>query len=256
LVDSQCPAGLSCAPLTVGDDSTSFHECRELGSTASARCDNDADCVSNRYCNADGVCAADAAEDAACTVDGQCPEGTYCNDTTLVCTAYTLRGSLCTRALTTRAGEYQSEQCEPAAVGCIYDETDLQLECSSAKNDEGEVCLVDYDCDSNMCEEATEAAVEMTCVVGAGVGDACDAVTTTGIALRCAPGLACIDGECVEQLLPGGDCETEAGGAADTVICANSSCAERWDEPGAFMCTDTAVPESAGGTGLTCDGGE
>src|SRR5690606_17736973 len=109
--DSECPEGLSCAPITVGDDSTSFKACRELGATASARCDNDNDCVVNRYCNADGVCAADAAEDAACTVDGQCPVGTYCDDTSLVCTAYTLRGTQCDRVQTIRLGDYESEEC-------------------------------------------------------------------------------------------------------------------------------------------------
>src|SRR5690606_21276012 len=106
------------------DDSTNWHVCRELGDSASDRCDNDADCVENRYCNGSGVCATDSTEDEACAVEGQCPEGTYCDDTEGECTAFTLRGDACERTLTSRAGEYESEECEPAAIGCIYDADD------------------------------------------------------------------------------------------------------------------------------------
>jgi hypothetical protein len=242
-VDSECPDGHSCAPLTVGDDSTSFHVCRPLGSTGSARCDTDDDCVENRYC-ASGICAADADETEACSVDGQCPDGTYCNDGTLVCSPYTLRGQVCVRT-----DAFLSEECEPAAVGCIYDEADAQLKCASAKNGLGEGCLADYDCGSGMCEYATTGATEMTCVAGAETSDDCDADTATGDALRCMPGLACVEGACQALLPAGGDCETSS--AADSTLCGNSSCVEVWD---VFMCTDAPIPELAGGTGLTCDG--
>lgn len=243
--DSECPDGFSCAPLTVGDDSTSFHVCRELGSTGTARCDDDVDCVENRYCGG-GICSADADENEECGADGQCPDGTYCNDTTLVCAPYTLRGNACVRL----DGTFASEECEPAAVGCIYDEGDAALKCSSSKNDLGEGCLADYDCESGMCEYATSEATAMTCVGGADVEDDCDEDVATGDALRCMPGAVCFEGACRAQLPAGGDCEDSS--AADSSLCANSDCVQTWDD--AFMCTDQPIPESVGGTGLTCDG--
>ncbi|HEX2735612.1 MAG TPA: hypothetical protein VHM70_28625 [Polyangiaceae bacterium] len=241
--DSQCPSGQSCAPFTVGDDSTSFHVCRELGANGTARCDNDADCVKDRYCGG-GICAADANENDECSVDGQCPEGTYCSDTNLVCQPYTLRGSVCARN-----ADFSSEECEPAAVGCIFDGDDQQLKCSSSKNSNGDGCAEDYDCKSGLCELATSEAPSKTCVAGAAVDDDCDEDPGSGTALRCAPGAVCFEGACRAQLAAGGDCT--GAGDGDSSLCANSSCVDTWET---HMCTDAPAPSSAGGSGVMCDG--
>jgi hypothetical protein len=197
--------------------------------------------VETRYCDGSGVCSADADENEACTVNGQCPEGTYCNGT---CTPFTLRGNPCTRD-----DVFASPECEPAAVGCIYDETDARLECSSSKREVGDECVADFDCASSLCEYAADTATAPTCIEGAGQGDGCDVDATTGDALRCRPGFVCLEGVCEGQLPAGGDCE--ASGLADPSLCANATCLEQWD---GFMCTDAPTAESAGGTGLTCDG--
>ncbi|MBN1606702.1 MAG: hypothetical protein JW940_08710, partial [Polyangiaceae bacterium] len=250
--DAECPVGASCAPLTVNDDTTSFHVCRALGKSSSARCDDEADCEPTWYCAAANVCASDADIDDDCTVDAQCPEGTYCDDTTVECTAYAQPGDECDRTgdLVTNLAE------ECGSRLCIVDPDtapSLTTVCSSSKLNNGQPCLLNYDCKSSLCEQADEADETYTCIAGAKAGDDCDTDVTTADGLTCGPGLACDpdDGTCVAQVGPGQDCEVEAGGSGDPLICTNTSCVAQWDQ---FMCTDALVPETNGGSGVTCDG--
>jgi len=158
--------------------------------------------------------------------------------------------------LTSRVSDYESPECEPAAIGCIYDEADGRLECSTSKNDNGEECIDDYDCRSDMCEVTNVDDEETgvgTCTSGAEEGDDCDEDLLTAAALRCAAGLACVVGTCIVQLPPGGECADDDGNP-DAIVCANGVCAERFDAPGQYICSDAPVPSSAGGSGLTCDG--
>ncbi len=239
-LDSQCPDGMSCAPLTVGDDTTSFHVCRELGDSATARCDDAADCVSTRYCGAGDVCASDkdAAED--CSDHTECPDGMYC-DVVDGCKAHTARGAACDSA----------DECDPDAAGCLWDEEDQQNECSASKRDNGAECKVHADCASGKCEIATPTDTAKTCIAGGEEDDACDNIVATGIEVSCGPGLACIDGTCTAQAGPGGNCEDPDTSASDDDLCKNDQCEDQWD---ALMCSDAPVPETNGGTGLTCDG--
>ncbi|MBN2718625.1 MAG: hypothetical protein JXX14_22460 [Deltaproteobacteria bacterium] len=251
-VDSECPDGQSCAPISVGNDSNSFFACRPLGSTAAHRCDSHADCIPTSHCTASGVCAADAVEGGSCQEDEQCPEATYCAAGT--CTVYTLPGDVCTRSAVT----FESPECGPDAAGCIYDATADDTICSSAKLINGEHCLADYDCASGLCEQTTVNGVpdDMVCYAGAREGDACDDIAESLVAsqTRCAPGLAC-DSEtnlCYVLATPGDLCEAEAGGAPDDTICA-TTCTEAWGE---YLCDDGPVEILDGGTGVICDGAE
>jgi hypothetical protein len=249
--DPYCPAGTSCAPLTVNDDTTSFHVCRALGKSSSARCDDEGDCEPTWFCAAANVCAGDVGIDDTCSVDAQCPEGTYCNNSTLVCTAYANPGVACDRS-----GDpvtFLAEEC--GARLCIADPDTapaLTTVCSSSKLNNGDACLADYDCKSGRCEQADEGDATYTCTAGAAAGADCDDDLTTADGLRCRPGLACIEGACVAQVGPGQDCESAtAEGVADSLMCTNSACVDKWEQ---LMCTDTLVPKTNGGTGLTCDG--
>ena len=251
-VDAECPAGQSCAPISVGNDSASFSACRPLGSGATHRCDSHEDCVTTSHCNASGVCAADATAGGSCTEDAQCPEGTFCDAGT--CAAWVNPGDACTRDATS----YEAPECGPDTVGCIYDVTLLTTICSTAKLENGITCLADYDCASGLCEQTTESGTvdDMVCYAGARDGDACDDDPATFVdnQTRCAPGLECdaTTNLCYALLGPGDDCETEAGGAPDTTLCA-TVCSEVWGE---YMCSDGPVSELDGGTGVICDGAE
>lgn len=249
-VDSQCPAGQSCAPANVGNDSTGFSVCRPLGSDATHRCGSHDDCVPTSYCNAQGVCAADSAISGSCTEDAQCPDGTFCDTGT--CTAFTQNGTACTRDPET----FEAPECGPTAVGCIYDEDAGETICSTAKVANGAACEEDYDCASGLCEQLTADGVpeDMVCYAGAAAGDACDDIPASFVAsrTRCAPGLEC-DADtnlCYALLGPGANCEAEAGGVADDMVCA-TTCEDTWGE---FMCSDGPVDILDGGTGLVCDG--
>lgn len=248
MADFECPEGQSCAPITVGNNSTGFSACRVLGSGATHRCDSHSDCVATSYCNASGVCAPDAAQEADCTVNEQCPAGTYCDG---VCTAFTLNGSACIRD----AATFESPQCSSTAVGCIYDDTKAGTICSTAKMANGAVCLADYDCASGLCEVLdTGAVAEQECFAGNAVGQPCDDNPTTFASsrARCAAGLECdaTTHVCFKLLGPGEDCEAINGGGPDLTVCA-TGCADTWGE---YLCTDGPVDVLDGGTGVVCDG--
>lgn len=244
--DSECPEGTSCAPLTVNDDSETFHVCRALGKASSARCDDANDCEADWYCSAQGVCAADVSVGDDCTVDAQCPEGTYCS-TDSQCAAFADPGAVCIRDNV----QYAAEECGPTR-SCIYSAEDANTVCSTAKLDLGIECTADFDCKSGLCERDDEGN-PTNCIAGADAGDDCDDNVNTADRVRCAPGLVCIEGACVGQRGPGEGCEAEAGGAPDPLMCANGSCSEQWES---FMCTDQLVPKTSGGTGLVCDGAD
>jgi hypothetical protein len=92
------------------------------------------------------------------------------------------------------------------------------------------------------------------CVAPAELGDDCDDLFADAEFFSCGPGLLCRDDECVAQLDPGADCESEdTPGTADSAICKNEACVENWDENGFdFICSDAAIPESNGGDNLIC----
>jgi hypothetical protein len=270
--DFQCPDGMSCAPATIGADTTSFHMCRTLG-TGTQRCDDDVDCIETRHCAASGNCTADfEANTGDCTRHSQCVEGTYCDSVgTGKCAAVILPNQPCNTALLDSASATADHaQCGPNAAGCflipardvdgvptgVFDPT-----CKVSLVANGGECYpyellqrapVSHgsDCAAGACEavDATDN-FPYRCTPGVAEGEACDDDVSTTAALSCATGLICRDGECVAQIGPGAECDD--GGAADAAICANGSCYEQWDE---FMCSDAPVPTSAGGTNVTCDG--
>jgi hypothetical protein len=121
--------------------------------------------------------------------------------------------------------------------------------CRNAKNADGADCWVAADCQSNKCE-VDEEAVNRTgsvCTSGADIGEECDEAHSCKAGTVCDP----VEAECVAQLAPGADCENPDTEAADTYLCANGVCAEQWDM---LICSDAPVPETAGGSGVTCDG--
>jgi hypothetical protein len=239
--DTQCPDGLSCAPTTVENDTTSFHLCRDLGEAATARCDTHDDCVAGRYCSAGGVCTADVAENDSCTVTAMCPAGMHCAPISATCVTDLMPAAVCSDILDGTDG------CGPAPARCVAGT------CSAGPVDNGDPCDEDLDCDSGLCDYATSAALGLTCIAGGGAGDDCDSLPPTGgTEPRCGAGFYCTtDLVCAAQVGPGGDCEDPDTNAANGAICANASCVDQWE---ATMCTDLAVPVSAGGTNVTCDG--
>jgi len=249
--DLSCPEGLSCIPINVGDDSTSFKACGALGESASARCDTQADCEERRNCTG-GRCVVDVELNDPCTrtepAETDCASGLFCDTVTLTCETELDRGAECVRDATG-----WSNQCDPGAL-CIWD-PELAVPapaCSVNKLALTEECELDYDCVSGLCEAATVGAAP-TCVAGADAGDDCDSDTADGENQRCAPGLSCdpTSNSCVALMVTGGSCENELGDA-DAAMCGNSACLERWEDQ--FMCTDLAIPVESGGTGLVCDG--
>lgn len=232
--DVQCPAGSSCAPLTVENDTTSFKLCRELGDSATARCDSDADCEETHYCDG-SVCQEDVGQNDPCDKTAMCPEGMHCE---ALCVSDLMPGDAC--------GGPVEDQCGPPPARCI------EGQCSAGPVDEGEPCAVDADCKSGLCERAAPIDIGLSCIAGAGDGDDCDVDTATGGALRCGPGLYCnADAQCAPQSGPGGDCENPDTMTPDATLCSNASCLEQWEE---VLCSDTAVPKTSGGTNVTCDG--
>jgi hypothetical protein len=234
--DGECPAGSSCAPLTVENDTTSFMVCRAPGESATARCDSDVDCIETRYCDG-SVCQADVAQAVACTKTAMCPEGMYCSPIS-GCTATIMPAASCVGA--------PADACGPEPARCVVGA------CSAGPVDVGDACDQDADCTSGLCELAGPLAVSITCIAGGEENDSCDAVVGNGTAQRCAPGLYCDGtGQCAPQSGPGGACEDPDTSLANDAICSNASCADQWDE---LMCTDAAVPEANDGTNVTCDG--
>lgn len=247
--DASCPAGSGCAPLEVGESTDVFSVCTELGKSAAASCNTDGDCTAAYYC--DGAkCQADKQASQACAAANQCAEGLHCDLTTTgTCVTNIAAGAACT----------QKEQCGPSSAGCLNAGSRGFL-CRKDLQRSGETCGDDTACASGRCEYASTTATERTCVSGAKEGDECDTALADGTALRCAPGLHCLGmntaaaagGECVAQVDAGGDCTNEDGEPMNE-LCANQSmCADAWDQGN--VCTDAAVPEQNGGTGLTCDG--
>jgi hypothetical protein len=256
--DYQCPDGLSCAPVYADDEL--FHVCRDLGDSITDQCDDQNDCVEDQYCNradpADtiGNCAGDKDVDEECTgVTGQCTDGTFCDAVEGTCKAYNTPDEECSRADNTSADPKDFPECSPTTAGCFprydADNATLQYFCRNAKNANGVECWVAADCQSNKCEldPAEESPTGYVCTAGADVGEDCDAYMSCKAGAVCDPEA----GECVAQLLPGEDCENPDTEMADSYLCANGMCSEQWDS---LICSDGPVPESAGGSGVTCDG--
>jgi len=254
----ECPKNFVCAPATFGDDSTSWHTCQATGEDAEARCDSgeDADCVSNRYCDG-SVCQRDVASDEACSRDAMCDTGLFCDlaatdalggyrYATNQCKPFILAGEPC-------FPELNHTGCGSKAQLCLLNVEESEYQCYKALRKAGEDCNVDGDCVVGLACETTDltATWTKTCTAGAEEGDECDSDTADDEKLDCGAGLLCVEGECVEQKNPGSDCEKD--GAADASICKNSACVENWNENGPnFVCSDAPVPESQGGDGLTC----
>ena len=261
--DFICPAGSSCVPVTVGNDSTSFKICLAIGITAGAKCNSLEDCGGGLYC-AGTSCAPRQGLGLACATatPGNCVTGMYCKaGTTPVCASYTGNGLTCTQTTTGIA----APECDPStAIGCVYKwDTSLATPaathiCSNALLANDQRCGNNFDCVSNRCEFATLAATYRTCIAGAAAGASCDATQDNGQYTTCGVGLTCRAGQCVAQVGPGGNCEsTVTTGTADSTLCKAGSCdASQWTAiaAGNVMCTDSPVPALNGGTGVTCDG--
>jgi len=260
--DFICPAGSSCIPITVGNDSTSFKVCSPIGLAPGAKCNSLEDCGDGLYC-AGTTCAPRQGLGLACSPDvpGNCVSGLYCTSGN-VCASYVGNGKACTQGTTS----VTSTECDPTtAIGCVYLwDTTLPTPaatyiCSNALLANAQRCGNDFDCASNRCEYATLAATFRTCIGGAAAGASCDATLTDGQYTRCGVGLTCLAGQCVFQVGPGGNCESvTAPGTADNSLCQNGSCnLDNWKNVGTgspIMCTDAPVPVSNGGLGTTCDG--
>jgi hypothetical protein len=266
-------------PYTVGDDSTSWHVCQPIGTDATARCDDNADCVDTRRCDGN-VCVGDLGVGDDCTTDEECEAGSFCDlahlDSTLAdrdptgqCTAYFNPQDPCFPLATTLG---YASGCNPnSAPQCVYVGTagSLEWECRATLRQEDDTCypwslvLASElsDCEPGLlCEYVGETATEYTCTAGASLGDDCDDEFGDGDALNCGAGLFCDVNaipapECVAQLDPGGDCEDpHNAGSAQPDLCKNGACVEHWDGNGSYICTDAPVPIENEGDGLTCDG--
>lgn len=266
-VNAQCPEGLVCAPVTVGSDSTSWKQCVTRGTSASARCDEDADCAANRYCDGN-VCQGDVDIGDDCERDEMCEAGSFCDRNPfdsegagrvapLVCTTLYQAAEPC---LPPNADSTISTGCAPAAPYCLFDSADSRWECVAKLRAEDADCYPLGDslseCAAGLRCEATDLAATWvyTCTAGAELDDDCDADYGDDEDLDCGPGLTCKEGVCIAQVGPGSDCEDlDDNTAGDPTLCTNSSCMENWDENGPdFICSDAPVPESNGGDGLTC----
>lgn len=272
LDNSSCPENFGCAPVQVGNDSTTWKACLALGTENADRCNDDGDCAANRYC--DGAnCRADVDTDDPCTKNEMCPNGNFCDvgpsytepgvphAATGACTALAQAGDPCLIP----GDDGVSNGCSPSAPFCISVEG--VWECSATLHEDGDVCydMVNQapyppyyyftwpsECEAGLRCEMT-APAEYTCTTGADLGDDCDNLYADDEFLDCGAGLTCKD-ECVEQVGPGEDCEDrDTEGAADGTLCTNSVCLQNWDENGPdFICSDAPVPESNGGDDLTC----
>jgi hypothetical protein len=260
-----CPEGLSCIP-TFDTEGEEFRLCLPRGSGAQADCDDTADCVDGQYC-LEGNCAGqrDIGDDCEVVTD-QCVAGAFCDVLTYQCKAYNSPSELCVAD-----GAGGAPECDLSkSVGCIQKfDADPDPEqtgelagqaykCRAAKNSNGEDCIGDFECASGKCEvvaDLVDGHTATVCTDGADVGDKCDELLDDKDGLRCKAGSFCnADGECEAQLPPGADCEDpDVNDTAKPALCANSGCDDHW---GSFICTDLAVPETAGGSGVACDGNE
>jgi hypothetical protein len=250
----QCPEGSSCRPITVGDDSSTWKACQEIGNSAAARCNDDEDCVAGRYCDG-SVCQQDLGNGEYCTRDQICETGLYCAG--YLCAALIQAGETCTPTTPPT-----NNGCVATAKYCLSDPDSDPLyptySCVKSLRKASETCTVDAECLAGLkCEVTTddpEVAWPRTCTAGAGAGDDCDADVADPEMLQCGAGLVCLEGACEPQLEPGEDCEDpDAPGYPRSDFCKNSACVENWDEDGVdFICSDTGVPKTNGGDGLTC----
>ena len=245
--DLACPANSGCAPVLVDGGTTAFRVCAALGTTAAARCNNDADCEANRYCDGT-VCQADLGNNDPCTQQKECGTGQHCD--------VGVTGT-CINNLNTDAACTDDFQCGPDSAGCLNGTAGLA--CLASKLANGQVCGENDACVSSRCELATVGAATTTCVAGAAASAACDAITADGQALSCGEGLLCFgdtgaaaSGTCVAQATAGVSCDNPDGNV-DNAMCANGvSCdVGQWELD---ICTDGAIADTNGGSGLTCDG--
>ncbi|HEU5073927.1 MAG TPA: hypothetical protein VFU02_07135 [Polyangiaceae bacterium] len=249
--DISCPTGSGCAPLEVNESSDTFTVCTDRGDSAEAACNSDADCTNAYYC--DGAnCQADKTAGVACAAHNECAAGLHCDLANLVeitCVTNLAAGDTCTAAY----------QCGPNSAGCLNEGVVAGSKCRNNLLANETLCGSNADCASARCEVANTSTVDASCVAGADEGDACDSLTTDGTAQSCAPGLICFGspgtvagGTCEAQAAPGTDCENPNGDPDDT-MCANGSiCTDPWDE--GAICSDAAVSEPNGGSGIACDG--
>jgi len=247
--DFSCPTGTGCAPLEVNESSNTFTVCTEVGSSAEALCNTDADCAKAYYC--DGTnCQADKTASAACANHNECAAGLHCDLIgTGTCVTNLSAGDACT----------DDYQCGPNSAGCVNEGYVAGSACRNNLLAAGSLCGSNADCRSNRCEVASSGEVDATCVAGAGEGDDCDSLTTDGTAQTCAPGLICFGapgsvagGTCVAQAAPGLGCENPDGDPDDSMCANGSACTDPWDE--GAICSDAAVSEPNGGSGISCDG--
>ncbi len=262
----ECPEGLVCAPTTIGDDSATWKTCQPVGKSANARCDEDADCESNRYCDG-SVCQADKSINEGCVRDEMCESGSFCDRSTvdatgayrtpsLSCTAYFQAGAACFPVSDASNG------CASAASRCIYDATtDLQYECTKNLRKANEPCNPDNalpECQPGLKCEAVDLSEDWAyaCTKGAAKGESCDEDQNDDEALSCAAGLICVEGKCAQQREPGEDCEDpDYPGYPKSSLCLNSSCVQNWAKTGIdWICSDAPVPVDNSGSGLTCGG--
>jgi hypothetical protein len=223
----------------VNESEATFRVCAPLGEDATDLCNSDGDCVEASHCET-RVCEQDRPGSAACTAQNQCGPSLHCS------------GGVCTANLAAMTACTDSFQCGPSSAGCLNTGTN-GLVCRNSKLANGQECGDAAACASGKCELATSGATVKTCIAGADATDPCDADVESGTSTTCKPGLACIAGECVQQVGAGGDCSPDDG-AANAALCANAStCTEVWQDEGE-ICTDAPVPDTNGGSGLQCDG--
>lgn len=245
--DLACPAESGCAPVEVAEGTSAFRVCTALGNSATSRCNSDLDCVATRYCDGT-VCQPDKNTTANCAAQNECAAGLHCDvNNTGTCVNNLAAQTACTDGF----------QCGPASAGCLNQGTN-GFACRNNKLPNGDECGDSVACASGRCELASTVATVTTCVAGAAAGADCDTIPSDGEALSCRSGLLCYgetggagSGTCVLQASPGTSCDNPDQDPDDD-MCANGlACADQWDLD---LCTDAAVGEANGGTGLTCDG--
>lgn len=235
--DAQCPEGLSCVPVPIGGND--FNYCLPRGSSESARCDSDGDCVDGMYCN-DNRCADLNAYSEPCTTNASCQEGHVCRqryDGSFACDPMTDINEQCDPA----AGP---DVCAPEAIGCINNRCSTEFAANGDECDPAAITRAPGNqyCFSGVCENT--GGETPVCVPGLDAGRDCAPTDETDEAELCAMGLFCNDdGVCERRREPGERCDP-----AIPEHCLNSHCVEAWD--GDHYCSD--LPRSP--TENTCDG--
>jgi hypothetical protein len=257
----QCPSGSSCAPTFIDDDL--FNVCRDLGRAVTDLCRDERDCVQTQHCqrvdggDPIGSCVPDRELGDDCSgLPGECAAGTFCDSAVGTCQAHNTPDQQCTRANDTGADPKNFPECSPSTAGCFprYNDDVVAVEyfCRNAKNENGADCWVNADCQSGKCEVDGDAdpylyRTGFICTPGGDVGEECDAYHSCSAGAVCDPAEAV----CVVQLAPGANCDNPDTESGDSYLCANGVCVEQWDM---VLCSDAPVPESAGGSGVSCDG--